>query len=129
MEDFLCAFSFFFHKPPAVLLQGDRRLMGMQQGDRRPPAELRDFIVAGFLNLRIQGILNTTPAFQEIQNNTCVRVWKCTRSTLSRRGSLRVNSASFRVFGGLVKYMSHSDSGEVKLGTSRAETQNGIRQV
>lgn len=66
-------FSFpFFTKPPAVLLLGDLRLMGMQQGDRRPPAELRDFIVSGLLNLRFPGILHIAPAFQEIQNNTCV---------------------------------------------------------
>lgn len=62
----------FFTKPPAVLLLGDLRLMGMQQGDRRPPAELSDFIVSGLLNLRSPGILHTAPAFREIQNNTCV---------------------------------------------------------
>lgn len=40
-----------------------------------------------------------------------------------------MNYASFQVFGGLVKYMSHSDSREVKLGTSGAEKQNRVRQV
>lgn len=49
--------DFFSAKPPAALLLGDLRLMEMQRGDRRPPAEQRDFIVSELLNARFTGIL------------------------------------------------------------------------
>lgn len=48
---------FFSAKPPAALLLGDLRLMEMQRGDRRPPAEQRGFIVSELLNVRFPGIV------------------------------------------------------------------------